>query len=571
MLKDGLEPTGKATGAQANTLAPAQRFLGGLLDGWDWLAARRLTLTFFAGLLLMGALVLIAAPHRSHRWAPDVFLFLDGGWRVYNGQRPYADFYTGLGPLTFQLVALGFRVGGATAAGIDYGFGIAAMGLGIWSWWLFRKRMERPAALALAWFVAVLVLAPHALGMRLDILTYASWYNRLGYALLAMVLVEALCAPLTPSARDEWEGGISSGAACLLMLFLKPSFFLIAALMLAASYLFQDLRSLRRTLGLAVGFAVPALAMMAYLRFDVGAIWYDFRTVAAARTNPINNEGFGMGPLTVLKHAYDHAEEGAGLLLLGWMVTVLPRAQRTLRYLDGWWPLAVAAGALSADLALNTSNGVQFCLPLIGVTAVVLASVTYRWWRSAGPSERHEYRWLCGFSLVLAIMLFAPQALNDAAALMYSARQSKLGPPLPSHFQAAPLQRLLTRETPKDWDEPYDGKYLVDPTNDGAALLASASQPSESVIALTSINPFSFALQRKPAEGGSPYLGASFFNPGNMPPEKWMIGGADLVMIPKDQNKAAAWLKQVFGDFVERNYALAAESDDWWLYRRKGK
>jgi hypothetical protein len=253
------------------------------------------------------------------------------------------------------------------------------------------------------------------------------------------------------------------------------------------------------------------------------------------------------------------------------MVTVLPRAQRTFRYLDVWWPLAAAAGALAADLALNTSNGVQFCLPLIGVMAVVLASVTYRWWRAAGPSERHEYRWLCGFSLVLAAMLFAPQALNDAATLLYSARQSMLGPPLRPSFQAAPLRRFLTRETPKDWDEPYDGKYLVDPTNDGTALLTSASQPSESVIALSTINPFSFALKRKPAVGGSPYLGASFFNPGNMPPVEWMIGGADLVMIPKNPNKAAAWLRLVFGDFVERNYALAAESNDWWLYRRKGR
>ena len=142
---------------------------------------------------------------------------------------------------------------------------------------------------------------------------------------------------------------------------------------------------------------------------------------------------------------------------------------------------------------------------------------------------------------------------------------------MPAHFQAVPLRRLLSRETPPDWDEPYNGKDLVDPINDGTALLQSASRPSESVIALDSMNPFSFALMRKPAEGGSPVLGASFFNPGYMPSNEWMIGGADLVMIPKNQTPAAAWLKQVFGEFVERNYALAAESKEWLLYRRKGR
>jgi len=566
-----LQPTAKpAERAPEPPISPAQRLLAAVLNTWDWLAVRRLAPVLYAVLALIATLVMVEAPHRTHRWAPDTFLFLDGGWRVYNGQRPYVDFYAALGPVTFQLVALGLWLGGVSAAAIDYGFGIAAIALGIWAWWLFGKRMESPAALLLALFVAVLTIAPHALGARLDILTYASLYNRLGYALVIIVLVEAVCAPVADSMKDEWAGGISSGAACLLLLFVKPSFFLIAVPMLAASYLFRDLRRLRRTLGLAVGFAIPAVLMLAYLRFDAGAIWYDFRTLAAARTSPINNDpAFLIGPRTVLKHAYDHAEELAGLLLLSWMAAILPRAKRTIVFLDGWWPVAAAAAVVAADLALNTGNGVQYSLPLIAAMAVVLVSTVFRWWRSAELSKRGEYRWLCGFSLVLGFALFAPQPLNDIATLAYSARQSTAGPALLPHFQAAPLRRLLSRETPPDWDEdPYNGKSLIDPINDGTWLIESASRPQESVIALSPVNPFSFALRRKPAEGGCPYLGAGFFNPGHMPPQEWMIGGADLLMVPKKQTKADAWLKEVFGDYVERKYTLAAQSNDWWLYRR---
>jgi hypothetical protein len=516
-------------------------------------------------------LVAVAAPHRSHRWAADTFLFLDGGWRVWNGQRPYHDFYSGLGPVNFQLVALGFWLGGATPAAIDYGFGVAAMALGIWAWRLFQSRMERPAALLLALFVAVLSIAPHALGARPDILTYASLYNRLGYGLMAIVLVETVCAPLATSAKSEWAGGISSGAACLVLLFLKPSFFLLALAGVCVSYVFRDLCGWRRTLGVVAGFAVPAMLMLAYLRFDVGAIWYDFRTVAEARIHVANSDpSRNIGMRVALKHAYENAGELVGLLLLSWMVAILPRAQRTVSYLNAWWPVLAAAAVFAADVALNTANGVQFCLPLIGVVSVVLVSVMYRWWRSAGSTERCEYRWLCAFTLLLGVVLFLPQALSDFSALVYSAQQSLLGPPLPAHFEAPPLRRLLSRELPPDWDETYDGKYLVDLINDGTALLQSASRPSESVITLDSINPFSFALKRQPAEGGSPWLGPDYFNPGHMPPIEWMIGGADLVMIPKNQTWGPAWLKGVFGGFVERNYGLAAESRNWRLYRRKG-
>lgn len=550
----------------------AQRALSGVWDAWDWLASRRLTWTFYAGLLLIGVLVAVAAPHRTHRWATDTFLYLDGGWRVFNGQRPYVDFYTGLGPVTFQLVALGFWLGGATAAGIDYGFGLAAMAVGVWSWLLFQRRMERAAAMLLAWFVAALAIAPHALGARLDMLTYASLYNRLGYALTAIVLVEAICAPLAASPKDDWPGGVSSGAACLVLLFLKPSFFVIAVAALCASYVFRDLRSPRRTLGMAVGFAIPALLMLACLRFDVGAIWFDFRSVAASRTHMANaHPSFDIGKRMALKHAYDNAAELLGLLLLGWMVSILPRARRAARYLDAWWPLAVAASVLAADVALNTANGVQYCLPLTGVISVVMVSVVYRWWRSAAAAERREYRWLCGFSLVLGMALYAPQALNDFAALLYSAQQSLAGPPLSARFEAPPLRDLLSQETPRDWDEPYNGKLLVDSIDDGVALLESAAQPSERIMTLNPSDPFSFALRRRPPDGGSPILGASFLSPGHMPPLEWMIGGADLVMAPKNPSKDAVWAKEVFGEYIERNYEVAAESKEWLLYRRKVK
>src|SRR5580658_2629081 len=103
-----------------------------LLAGWDWLARRRLGALFVATLVLTCGLVILAAPHCSHRWIEDAFLLLDGGWRILNGQRPYVDFYSALGPVTYLLVAMGLRLSGLGPAGIDYGFAMAGLLLGIW-------------------------------------------------------------------------------------------------------------------------------------------------------------------------------------------------------------------------------------------------------------------------------------------------------------------------------------------------------------------------------------------------------------------------------------------------------
>src|ERR1035437_8217272 len=38
-----------------------------------------------------------------NRYSNDVFLLLDGGWRILNGQVPYRDFYLAMGPLEYMI------------------------------------------------------------------------------------------------------------------------------------------------------------------------------------------------------------------------------------------------------------------------------------------------------------------------------------------------------------------------------------------------------------------------------------------------------------------------------------
>lgn len=45
----------------------------------------------------------------------DIFVSLDGGWRILNGQRPHLDFFTALGPIWYLLTAAGLKLSGGKA------------------------------------------------------------------------------------------------------------------------------------------------------------------------------------------------------------------------------------------------------------------------------------------------------------------------------------------------------------------------------------------------------------------------------------------------------------------------
>jgi hypothetical protein len=571
MALEGVEECSTGPGDLSGRVTPSpQRLVLSLLSAWCWLARRRLDVLFYVALLLVGTLEVLAAPHRIHRWAHDTFIFLDGGWRILNGQRPYVDFFTGLGPVTFQLVALGLKLSGGKAAGIDYGFATAAMLLGVWAWLVCKPRMERPAGFLVALFVALLTISPNAIGSRPDILTYASIYNRLAYALTLIVLVEAVCPLRAPDAGSHFAGGFSSGAACTFLFFVKPSFFLVAIVIAAGAFLFFDHRSPRRTLGILAGLATISLAMLAYLRFDVRAIWYSVSTVGTVRVQGQSGDPrMDIGLYPFFKHAFDRIEHLLALMFLALLVSLLPRRPRVHRYLDTWWPLAAAGAVCIVETLFLMTNGTQTSVPLLAVFALLLASEIYTWWQAAPTDDRHRHGLICGVGLIVALVLFLPDMAADFSSLAYSFGQSVAGRPLPGRFKSPPLRSLMTRATPADWDEPNSGKPYVDLINEGTDLLERSSAPAESVFALDYVNPFAYALQRIPPGGGGPYLG--MFNSAHVPPVEWMVGRADLVMVPKQpaQPGLARMLDEIFGQFLRDRYRLAAESPSWLMYRRK--
>src|SRR4051812_16471017 len=54
----------------------------------------------------------------------DTFAFLDGAWRLMNGQLPHINFYTGLGPVMYLQTAAGLALAHGRAEGFGYAQGM---------------------------------------------------------------------------------------------------------------------------------------------------------------------------------------------------------------------------------------------------------------------------------------------------------------------------------------------------------------------------------------------------------------------------------------------------------------
>jgi hypothetical protein len=274
---------------------------------------RRLFAAFFAGLaLICGATALMGAvPTRL--FGHDIFFLLDNGWRVINGQRPHVDYYSPWGPVTFLITAAGLEISGNSVNGIGYGNALAAFIMGSWTFYVAKNRLTPSLRLLLSFLLAVLVAAPYPLGYSPFLSSHAMVYNRYGYALLGVIVLETFRSSGGDGqdAGEEWIGGISTGIALSLTLFLKASFFLVAvAVVVILSAFFRRL-AVRRIAGLCLGGFLAALGMLAYLHFDALAMLSDLRMAAGARTESLdprtplfdflNHAGFLLGVLAFCK------------------------------------------------------------------------------------------------------------------------------------------------------------------------------------------------------------------------------------------------------------------------------
>jgi hypothetical protein len=526
--------------------------------------AARARLLFVVCLLLICGTTAFIGIVPTWVFGHDNFFLLGNGWRIYSGQRPHLDFYSPWGPLTYLIVGLGFVLSNASPNALGYGSAIFGLLVGLWAYRLGRSRLEAALRILIGLYLALLVTAPYALGTWPTWSTHAMVYNRYGYALVGLVVLECLQrSEGTEENAGERRGGISTGVAMALALFLKASYFSVCVLIVGASLVFRGLNR-KRLGGLAAGFGVVALVLLAYLSFDVLSIWQDLRMAAVARSKSLSR----LKLIVVLS---------SEVPALGVVIALSLYGKAAIKQAGRWWETQqlIIWGLLVfiADAALEYSNTQVRGMPLLGVFGIVAASWIIAERRRAGGAESGPEKGRRIFVLLLCGLLSLPQLCSDVVGLGYgafekahpSAEMSRV------RFSIPRLRSMILYDGPSGEHSNW-GVYTAR-INEGIALLKRYCGPGDRVLNMDMVNPFPYALGWKPPRGGMAATNYNFiFTDELRPSDEAYFGDTTVVMVPKqpalEPRYADGYYRIYLPPMLER-YRLAAESESWRLYKLK--
>lgn len=528
--------------------------------------SKRLAWTvFLGGLVLICGTAAFAGAVPTRIYGHDVFVPLEAGWRVINGQRPHVDFVSSWGPVWFLISALGLTLSGHSANGIGYGNAIMALIVGGWSFLVSKDRLRPYARATLSCFLAALVAAPYPLGESFYISSHAMVYNRYGYALLGLILLECMAgvSDSKNSHRAELIGGLSTGAALSLTLFLKASYFLAAVVVIAVVSLLLGRLGYGRLAGMVLAFSLTSVCLLAYLHFGLTAMLRDLRMAGAARAAALSYRH-------ILQIGANYASVLLGVVFLAVAAGLLFSDR-----VAGWRSTnLVVTGTLlfAADVGLMSTNAQLGGFPLCAVFAILVVNKIAQDQQSLPAPEAATYRPLSVGALFLGALLFVPQFTSDLAGLAYGAWEKEWPPSAPGRltFTSSNLMPLLLY----DGEDPRtNGHVFTAYVNDGTALLDRTTSADKTVLSIDMTDPFPLALERRPPRGGmvSPVYGLNF-DDAHRPADDQFFGDADIVMVPKHPSLGDAtfsnFLKTYQRGLLQRYY-LAAETEWWKMYKRK--
>ena len=473
-------------------------------------------------------------------YSHDAFGALDGAWRVLQGQKPHADFYTPLGPLIYLVTAFGLLISHGGAEGFGYSQALCGFLLGVWTYRLSRRRLGHLPTILMCLTVVLLAINPSSVGEPPPN-TSCMAYNRYGYALVALLLVESAASGESAGRRTELWGGMSTGVVLALLLFLKISYF-VGGLALASMLIPCRTQVKERWVGVVCGFLPVLLVFWAYLGFDLVPMWNDLRMVAGSKTPRmswfiVNNLYLSVAFYLAFIFAAASFLSSAGAR----------PAARGVR-------IAGVAVCLAGIFLLSTNF--QFLgLPLSAIMAVlVLKQIASQPLAGNSKTVRHAVLLVWG-SLIVA------GSLNyEAMGLGFGASQKRSWEATPhASFNAGVLAGFRTFE-----------KSYVELVNDGLWLVNRHRCPDDTVMSLDFSNPFSYALGMRPAPGGATTLHyRGNFSEARHPAPERLFGQASLVMapvVPSDKGLIFS-IPRIYGPYLSAHFHLIGESPGWRLYR----
>ncbi|WP_437354139.1 hypothetical protein [Neorhizobium petrolearium] len=472
----------------------------------------------------------------------DVLIFLDGAHRIAVGQLPSRDFHTALGPLVFYIPAIGYLVTGNYGAAMPLGMGLLIIAFIPATIRIVTSRLHPLLTTVLAVFLILILATPINLGSPIGLLSFAMFYNRIGWVALALLLVMYV-SPYAQSRKSDLADGLAASFLLLIQIYTKVTYGLVALGFIA--FMLFDRRQSR---WVWIGLIATAVACLSIEVFWHGTLQHVQDLAEAARVS---------GERDLPSLVRNFLENFADVSVFALMVSISLFKTRGLRDLL-FYGFCFAAGLL----IINQNAHAWGIITLYAGAAVALEKVL-RLDLTAGI-EHPQKAASAGLPLLFLFFL-APPIVHHASALVLHTvyAVSNVGKPL-----GLPLFADVRNIDPPGGQPKFMQQY-IDSIESGGALLTSLPTPPERVLVLDFVNPFSAGLGIEPPSGDSAWLhwGRNVSDKSHLAPEV-LFADVELVMIPKGGINGLP-LKQLYCPYILQRFEQVQETTAWTVYQRR--
>ena len=255
------------------------------------------------------------------------------------------------------------------------------------------------------------------------------------------------------------------------------------------------------------------------------------------------------------------------------LIIQMNKVEKTLFGQKDYKLLLVAAAVSAADLLLVFSNQQRTPMPLSIMLCLLLVNrVVARDQKlsdTGATSSRTSYR----FTLLFGGLTFLLFFVLDFSGLTYGAIQKAWPTNVQSvvRFKEPRLAALLLYDN--KYEHRTNGRHYTKYVNDGISFLRKNTEQHETILTMDMMNPFPYAMGRRPAIGG---IAAAAYNltlsDRHSPSDNRYFGNADVVIVPKQPASPGIFYDgfyRIYESALHSRFRLAVESDMWYLYRRK--
>ncbi|WP_445504202.1 hypothetical protein [Microvirga sp. G4-2] len=522
------------------------------------LTERRIPVRALLLVVAASCVLLLVLPGQTvtTRYLDDLFVILDGAYRVVSGQVPSRDFHTPLGPLAYYLPAAGYALAGTLGGAMPAAMALAILAFSMPTIHILGSRLHPFLALLFGVLLLLILAVPINLGEGITALSFAKFYNRIGWVALSILLIMYL-RPIRLHKQQDLFDALCATGLTLVMLYTKLTYGIAAIAFLV--FMLTD-RHQRRwffaTLGLLV---ITCVA--------VEMIWQSSRAYLADLHLALNVGGRLRGTWgQIADHILGNLTDYVILAIFAGLALGRTRSLR-----DGLFYLFCAT---TGFLIINQNFQAWGIIILYTASAVAAETILrFEGKDAANPIERH---WsVRGGAKLLFLALVLPTIVHCTAALglhMISA-STRAGQSIAlPHLEQVRIANLWT------WGEYDTADLYLTTIRDGAKLLSEMNLNGEKIFALDFANPFPMILNTPPPKGDMPWLQWEHtLNTSAFIPAKTLMTDVALVMEPKPAGDATQpepareGLRTLYGRYIAEYFEIARETDHWKVYRRRSQ